>query len=174
MLTSRFTRAAQRTQLLRNLRSDLLEQATSILRRSTLSGRAQVVRVADGAELRSAVHPCTHAVGVDERLPVSGKRLPPEWALRVPSDYVDLLHHAVPAAIRDAGVDPVRRDRGRDGFHGLHNGPDQRRCPASERGGDSAPDTPLYQVVATLKRRGLQRIAYKPVRTAVSDTVSRR
>ena len=34
----------------------------------TLSGRALVVRVADGAELGSAAHPHTNAV-VDERLP---------------------------------------------------------------------------------------------------------
>jgi L-ribulokinase len=35
----------------------------------TLSGRALLVRVADGAGLGSAVHPCTHAVRVDEQLP---------------------------------------------------------------------------------------------------------
>jgi L-ribulokinase len=35
----------------------------------TLSGRALVVRVADGAEPGSAAHPCTHAVRVDARLP---------------------------------------------------------------------------------------------------------
>jgi hypothetical protein len=35
----------------------------------TLSGRALVVRVADGAGLGSAAHPCTHAVRVDARLP---------------------------------------------------------------------------------------------------------
>jgi L-ribulokinase len=56
----------------------------------TLSGRALVVRVADGAELGSAVHPYAHAV-VDDRLPTTGARLPPDWAPQMPSDYVDVL-----------------------------------------------------------------------------------
>ena len=41
----------------------------------TPSGRALVARVADGAGCGSAVHPHAHAV-VDQRLPVSGERLP--------------------------------------------------------------------------------------------------
>ncbi|MCH1866080.1 ribulokinase [Nocardioides sp. CFH 31398] len=72
----------------------------------TLSGRAVVVRVADGAELGSAVHPYPHGV-VDERLPGSGRRLPPDWALQVPDDYRDVLRVAVPAAVAAAGVDPA-------------------------------------------------------------------
>jgi L-ribulokinase len=72
----------------------------------TLSGRAVVVRVADGAELGSAVHEYTHAVLTDA-LP-DGTPLGVDWALQVPSDYVDVLRHAVPAALADAGVDPAR------------------------------------------------------------------
>lgn len=72
----------------------------------TLSGRAVVVRVSDGAELGSAVSEYRHAV-LDTTLPASGKRLPPEWALQVPSDYVDVLKVAVPAAIQNAGIDPA-------------------------------------------------------------------
>jgi len=72
----------------------------------TLSGRAVVVRVADGAELGSAVHPYRHAV-VTDRLPGSDPRLPPDWALQVPGDYVDVLRTAVPAAVAAAGVDPA-------------------------------------------------------------------
>jgi L-ribulokinase len=71
----------------------------------TLSGRALVGRVSDGAELGSAVHAYRHAV-VTEALPGSGRRLPPDWALQVPSDYVDVLRVAVPAAVAAAGVDP--------------------------------------------------------------------
>lgn len=71
----------------------------------TLSGRAVVVRVSDGAELGSAVHAYPHAV-VEDRLPVGGRALPPEWALQVPEDYRAVLRHAVPAAVRAAGVDP--------------------------------------------------------------------
>lgn len=70
----------------------------------TLSGRAVVVRVADGAELGSAVFEYPHGV-LDETLPATGRALPPEWALQVPADYVGVLRNAVPAALRDAGVD---------------------------------------------------------------------
>ena len=71
----------------------------------TLSGRAVVVRVSDGAELGSAVTEYAHAV-VDRALPGSGRSLPPDWALQVPSDYLDVLRDAVPRAVRAAGVDP--------------------------------------------------------------------
>jgi L-ribulokinase len=70
----------------------------------TLSGRAVVVRVRDGAELGTAEHAYRHAV-LDRELP-DGTRLPPDWALQVPSDYVDVLRHAVPAALAAAGVRP--------------------------------------------------------------------
>jgi L-ribulokinase len=70
----------------------------------TLSGRAVVVRVRDGAELGTAVHEYTHGV-VDRELPGGGAPLPPDWALQVPRDYVDVLRIAVPEAIRDARVD---------------------------------------------------------------------
>jgi L-ribulokinase len=72
----------------------------------TLSGRAVVVRVRDGAELGSAVFEYPHGV-LDETLPATGRALPPDWALQVPADYVGVLRHAVPAAVRDAGADPA-------------------------------------------------------------------
>jgi L-ribulokinase len=72
----------------------------------TLSGRALVVRVSDGAELGSAVHEYRHGV-MDERLAATGAALPPEWALQDAHDYVEVLQHAVPAAIAAAGVDPA-------------------------------------------------------------------
>ncbi|GAB3766459.1 ribulokinase [Microlunatus parietis] len=71
----------------------------------TLSGRALVVRVSDGAELGSAVHEYPHGV-VDDTLPTTGEKLPPEWALQVPEDYREVLRNAVPAAIEAAGIDP--------------------------------------------------------------------
>jgi L-ribulokinase len=72
----------------------------------TLSGRAVVVRVSDGEELGSAVHDYRHGV-MDEYLTAAdGQRLPPDWALQVPGDYVEVLQIAVPAAIADAGVEP--------------------------------------------------------------------
>ena len=72
----------------------------------SLSGRAVVVRAADGAELGAAVHEYRHGV-VDTALPGTGERLPPDWALQVPHDYVEVLQQAVPAALRTAGVDPA-------------------------------------------------------------------
>jgi L-ribulokinase len=71
----------------------------------TLSGRAVVVRVRDGAELGTAVHEFRHGV-LDRAMP-DGAPLPPDWALQVPRDYVDVLRTAVPGAIQDAGVDPA-------------------------------------------------------------------
>jgi L-ribulokinase len=71
----------------------------------TLSGRAVVVRVADGAELATAVHVYGHGV-MDRTLAATGASLPPDWALQVPSDYVDALRTAVPEALEASGVDP--------------------------------------------------------------------
>ncbi|NMO51851.1 ribulokinase [Actinoplanes sp. TBRC 11911] len=72
----------------------------------TLSGRAVVVRVSDGAELGSAVHDYPHAV-LTEALP-DGTPLGHDWALQVPGDYVDVLRTAVPQAIAAAGVDAAQ------------------------------------------------------------------
>lgn len=72
----------------------------------TLSGRALVVRVSDGAELGSAECAYPHGV-VDGVLPGTGERLPPDWALQVPTDYLHVLRTAVPEAVRGAGVDPA-------------------------------------------------------------------
>jgi L-ribulokinase len=72
----------------------------------TLSGRALVVRVEDGVELASAVCDYPHAV-MDTVLAATGERLPPEWALQDPDDYVTVLRTAVPEAVRAAGIDPA-------------------------------------------------------------------
>lgn len=79
----------------------------------TLSGRAVVVRVEDGAELGSAVSAYPHGV-LDEELPrtvaagsPTAVQLPPDWALQVPGDYVSVLQNAVPAAVEAAGIDPA-------------------------------------------------------------------
>lgn len=71
----------------------------------TLSGRALVVRVGDGAELGTAVHEYEHAV-MDHELAATGTLLPPEWALQVPDDYRSVLCRAVPEAIDASGIDP--------------------------------------------------------------------
>ena len=69
----------------------------------TLSGRAVVVRVSDGAELGSAVHAYEHAV-VERTLPATGEKLPPSWALQMPSDWVQVLKTAIPKALTASGV----------------------------------------------------------------------
>jgi L-ribulokinase len=71
----------------------------------TLSGRAVVVRVDDGSELGSAVHPYAHGV-TDRKLAATGQTLPPDWALQVPSDYLAVLRAAVPEALAASGVRP--------------------------------------------------------------------
>jgi L-ribulokinase len=71
----------------------------------TLSGRALVARVSDGAELGTAVHEYRHGV-MDRALTATGEPLPPDWALQDPEDYRDVLRRAVPAAVERAGIDP--------------------------------------------------------------------
>ncbi|MCZ7436926.1 ribulokinase [Micromonospora sp. WMMC241] len=73
----------------------------------TLSGRALVVRVRDGAEVGTAVHAYRHGV-IETAVPDGGPSLPPDWALQDPDDYRDVLREAVPAALAAAGVDPAR------------------------------------------------------------------
>jgi L-ribulokinase len=73
----------------------------------TLSGRALLVRVSDGAELGTAVHDYRHGV-MDSELAATKEPLPPDWALQDPEDYRDVLREAVPAAVASAGVDPAR------------------------------------------------------------------
>lgn len=70
----------------------------------TLSGRALVVRVSDGAELSTAVHEYEHAVMARSLTADQDQPLPPDWALQVPADYVSVLKNAVPQALRSAGV----------------------------------------------------------------------
>jgi L-ribulokinase len=73
----------------------------------TLSGRALVVRIADGAELGTAVHEYRHGV-MDSSLAFGGQPLPADWALQDPEDYRDVLRYAVPAAVAEAGIDPAQ------------------------------------------------------------------
>jgi L-ribulokinase len=71
----------------------------------TLSGRALVVRADDGEELGGAEHLYAHAV-MSEQLDATGAQLPANWALQDPDDYIAVLAHAVPDAVRAAGIDP--------------------------------------------------------------------
>ena len=73
----------------------------------TLSGRALVVRVGDGAEMGTAVHEYASGV-IDRTLPATGERLPADWALQDPADYIEVLRTAVPEAIAASGIDPAQ------------------------------------------------------------------
>ncbi|WP_433239280.1 ribulokinase [Streptosporangium sp. CA-135522] len=69
----------------------------------TLSGRAVVVRIGDGAEVGSAVHEYAHRV-IEDRLPGTDVRLGADWALQSPQDWRDVLRKAVPRALAASGV----------------------------------------------------------------------
>jgi L-ribulokinase len=74
----------------------------------TESGRAVLVQIATGRQIATAVYPYRHGV-IDEFLPVSAPkvRLDPDWALQDPDDYVRPFKHAVPALLKQTGVDPA-------------------------------------------------------------------
>lgn len=72
----------------------------------TESGRALLVDVQTGEEVASAVHPYANGV-IDETLPESGVRLEPDWALQDPNDYLEVFKQAIPAVLRQSGVEPA-------------------------------------------------------------------
>ena len=72
----------------------------------TLSGRALIVRASDGNEMGSAVFEYPNAV-MDRVLNSSGAALGPDWALQDAQDYVEVLKHAVPEALRISGINPA-------------------------------------------------------------------
>jgi len=69
----------------------------------TLSGRAVIVDTADGRELAESVKEYSHGV-IDSILPSTGEKLPPNWALEDPADYLDVLYTIVPDVIKKSGV----------------------------------------------------------------------
>ena len=69
----------------------------------TESGRTVVVEVGTGRELATSVYKYANGV-IDESLPTSGARLPPEWALQDPLDYMRTLSTTIPVVLREAGV----------------------------------------------------------------------
>ncbi len=71
----------------------------------TLSGRAVLVRVSDGAELADAVMNYPHGV-MDRILAATGERLPHDFALQDARDYLEVLQYIVPSVLEKSGVDP--------------------------------------------------------------------
>ncbi len=65
----------------------------------TLSGRAILVRVSDGAEIATAVSEYSHGV-IDEQLPDSHLALEPDWALQDADDYLRVFEQTIPAVLK--------------------------------------------------------------------------
>ena len=71
----------------------------------TLSGRALLCRVEDGAELATAVFAYPHAV-MDRTLDATGETLPQDFALQDPADYLAVLTQTVPQIIQESAINP--------------------------------------------------------------------
>ncbi|NLV74129.1 MAG: ribulokinase [Chloroflexi bacterium] len=71
----------------------------------TESARAVLIDLADGRELTQAVYPYADGV-IDERLPSSGVRLEPDWALQNPQDYVRGFIETVRRVLAESKVNP--------------------------------------------------------------------
>jgi L-ribulokinase len=71
----------------------------------TESGRAVLVEVNTGEEIATHVTPYPDGV-IDERLPGTGIKLDPDFALQNPDDYLEVLKRSVPEVLRQSGVDP--------------------------------------------------------------------
>ena len=70
----------------------------------TQSGRTVLLDLETGEIIAQAVKEYPHGV-MDERLP-DGTKLPPDWALEHPQDYLDVLGETIPAVLSQSGVAP--------------------------------------------------------------------
>ncbi|MDZ4858404.1 MAG: ribulokinase [Candidatus Hydrogenedentes bacterium] len=69
----------------------------------TESARALLVAIDNGEEVACTVEGYPDAV-IDDVLPTTKKKLPPDWALQNPRDYLSVLEQIVPRALKEAGV----------------------------------------------------------------------
>jgi L-ribulokinase len=70
----------------------------------TESVRALIVDVATGEAIATAVEPYADGV-IDEELPGTGERLPPDWALQNPADWLRGLERSITSALARARID---------------------------------------------------------------------
>lgn len=70
----------------------------------TLSGRCVLADTANGKEVAEAVYEYPHAV-MDESLPC-GRKLPPQYALQHPEDYLEVLRRTVRRTLEKAQISP--------------------------------------------------------------------
>jgi L-ribulokinase len=71
----------------------------------TESGRAVLLDLDSGEVAAASVVRYPSAV-IDQKLPSTGERLPHDYALQDPDDWVKVLERGVPAVIKESGVDP--------------------------------------------------------------------
>jgi L-ribulokinase len=71
----------------------------------TESGRAVLLDLDSGEVAAANVVRYPSAV-IDQKLPSTGERLPHDYALQDPDDWVKVLERGVPAVIKESGVDP--------------------------------------------------------------------
>lgn len=71
----------------------------------SLSGRAVLIRISDGKCMADAVMDYPHAV-MDKYIPTSDERLPADFALQHPQDYIDVLNYDIKSILEQSGVDP--------------------------------------------------------------------
>lgn len=70
----------------------------------TLSGRGVLVRCSDGEVVASAVKDYTHGV-MEVCLPDGRTKLPPNWSLEYPGDYLEVLESVIPALLQKSGIE---------------------------------------------------------------------
>src|ERR1035441_10142085 len=71
----------------------------------TESGRALLLDPRSGEELAVEVVPYPSAV-IDRTLPGTGERLPPDWALQDPDDWVTVIETGLPGVLAQADAAP--------------------------------------------------------------------
>ena len=72
----------------------------------TASARALLLDLAGGEELAVSVASYPHGV-IDDALPETDERLPPDWALQDPDDWELALERTVAAVVSESGVAPA-------------------------------------------------------------------
>jgi L-ribulokinase len=73
----------------------------------TESVRALLVDAATGETIATSVRAYRDGV-IDAHLPGRSERLPPDWALQNPADWLDGLEHTIRAVIAESGIDASR------------------------------------------------------------------
>ena len=69
----------------------------------TLSGRALLADVSNGCEIACVTYEYPHGVMSDS---CGGKKLPMDWALQDPGDYLEVIVKTVPALLEKTKVNP--------------------------------------------------------------------